>query len=349
MPATPERSAPVDSANDVTSAGWAGPPPSISVVVPTHDHALFLGDLIAALEMQTCPRADFEVVMVDDASTDGTWDLLRGVVYATPLRLRVVRLDANQGPGTARNTGAALSRGDVLVFTDDDCIPSSMWLEALALATAGGSDAVQGRTLPDPAPASTAWPRSVWITGPTPLFESCNLAIRREAFERAGGFGTDRPRIPDRTRRHFGEDAEVGWRIRSAGGRIGYAPGALVHHRQLPATYADWLDEQRRMALFPRLVRRIPGLGREMLRFGVFLNERTALFDLAVTGATLAVTLRRPWIVAAALPWLRARWRDTRWKPGRPRLVRLAQFAVGDAVGLASLVQGSIRNRRLVV
>jgi cellulose synthase/poly-beta-1,6-N-acetylglucosamine synthase-like glycosyltransferase len=186
------------------------------------------------------------------------------------------------------------------------------------------------------------------VTRQSGLFESCNLAVTRKAFEEAGGFGMDRPGIPAGTRAHFGEDVEMGWRIRDAGRRTSYCPGALVHHRQLPATYLEWLGEHRRMALFPGLVRRVPGLGRELLRFRVFLSDRTALFDLAAAGVALAVALRRPWLVAASLPWLRARWREAGWRGGT-RPLRVVQLALGDIVGLASLVQGSARSGRLVL
>jgi cellulose synthase/poly-beta-1,6-N-acetylglucosamine synthase-like glycosyltransferase len=336
-------------AEERTSEHWAGSLPSLSIVIPTHNHAAFLPELMTSLEKQTMPRESFEVIVVDDASTDSTWEVLSGLVNATPLRMRAARADHNVGPGSTRNAGVTLARGHALAFTDDDCLPSTVWAEELARAVTDGLDLVQGRTLPQPRTPQGPWDRYVWVTGSTPLFESCNLAVSRIAFEEAGGFPTARPDATRGTRSHFGEDVEIGWKIRNAGRRTGYSASALVHHRMIPGRYADWLAEQRRMGLFPGLVRRVPGLRRELLRLGVFLSANTARFDLAVAGVTLAAVSGRPWVAAAGLPWLRQRWREATARPGRTRLARLAQYALGDGLGLVSLVAGSVRDRRLVL
>jgi hypothetical protein len=85
---------------------------------------------------------------------------------------------------------------------------------------------------------------------------------------------------------------------------------------------------------------------------GVFLDRQTAEFDLAVAGGVAAVLSRRPLLLGTALPWLVRRWKEARLRSGRrirggtPVLARLAW---GDAVGLAALVKGSIKHRRLVL
>ena len=339
----------VETVAELTAPGWDGPPPALSALVPTYNRSGFLPDLIRALEAQDLPREEFEVVVIDNGSTDDTWAALSGLAAAASLRLRVARIEPNRGPAVARNTAAALSRGGVLAFTDDDCLPTALWLPAIARVMREGADVVQGRTLPEPGGSRSAgpWDRSMWITAETPLFETCNLAFRRTAFVEAGGFAAAW-REPGGEARPFGEDVELGWRLLGDGARRTFAAGALVYHRVLPGTWPQWLREQRRLALFPGLARRVPAIRRH-LRLGLFLSDRTALFDLAVAGAGVALALRRPWLLAATLPWLRQRWRETGHKPGRPRPVRLAQLAVGDAVGLVSLLEGSARQRRLIL
>ena len=334
----------------VESPTWnAAEAPSISVIVPTHDRAAFLPELIASLEAQTLDPVDFEVVVVDDASTDDTWEVLRRLVTSTPLRMLAVRAETNRGPAATRNLAASIARAQAFAFTDDDCLPTPGWLDAIADGLQD-ADVVQGRTLPPPSEQSAAgpWARMVWITAATQLYETCNIGWRREAFQRLGGFAADRPDAPTGTRAHFGEDAELGWRLIADGGTTDYRPAALVHHRVHPGTFADWLAERRRLRLFPDLVRRAPGLRRAM-RLGVFLSWDTALFDLALAGGVAGLISRKPWPALAALPWLAARWRQAGRKPGRPRLTRLGQLAAGDAVGLVSLVSGSIRSRRAVL
>ncbi|MEX2558098.1 MAG: glycosyltransferase family A protein [Actinomycetota bacterium] len=334
----------------VQSQAWDGAgTPSISVIVPTHDRAAFLPELIASLEAQTLEPAHFEVVVVDDASTDETWEVLRRLASATPLRMLSVRAEGNRGPAATRNLAVSLTRAPAFAFTDDDCLPTPGWLDAIA----GGlrdADVVQGRTLPRPSEQAGAgpWARTVWITAATQLYETCNIGWRRETFERLGGFAAGRPDAPTGTRAHFGEDAELGWRLIAGGGTTAYRPAALVHHRVHPGTFADWLAERRRLRLFPDLVRRAPGLRRAM-RLGVFLSWDTALFDLALAGGVAGLISRKPWPALAALPWLAARWRQAGRKPGRSRLARLGQLAAGDAVGLVSLAGGSLRSRRAVL
>ncbi|MGH2795504.1 MAG: glycosyltransferase, partial [Actinomycetota bacterium] len=256
----------------LSSPTWDGAPPELSVIVPTHDRATFLAELVAALERQTFPASHFEVVVVDDASTDQTWDVLRELAARTPVRMLAARMDLNAGPAAARNRAVSLARGSRLAFTDDDCLPGDGWLAEIAEGLRD-ADVVQGRTLPVPAELRSAgpWARTVWITEPSDLFETCNIGWRRDAFDRLGGFESARPDSPARTRAHFGEDAELGWRLLASGGTFAYRPGALVHHRVHAGTFADWLGERRRLGLFPSLVRRAPGL-RKALTFGVFLS-----------------------------------------------------------------------------
>lgn len=335
-------------ADRIESAAWAAAVPVVSVLVPTHDRAGFLPELVDALERQTLGES-FELILIDDCSTDVTWPAARGACERTRLPMLAARLQANAGPAVARNVAASLARAPAFAFTDDDCLPHPGWLAAL-LDALRSADVVQGRTLPDPGEASNAgpWARSVWITKLSNLYETCNLAWRREAFDRLDGFAEPRPASVGETRRHFGEDAELGWRLVSSGGRVAFADEALVHHRVHPGSYASWLGEQRRLALFPGLVRSAPSMGRA-LTLGVFLSPDTALFDLALAGGAAAAALRVPWFAGAALPWAWRAWRRGRHRPGKPRIVRAAQIGVGDVVGFASLIAGSVRARRFVL
>jgi GT2 family glycosyltransferase len=338
------------SAAERRSGSFDGAPPAASVVVPTYDRAAFLPGLVAALEAQSVGPERFEVILVDNGSNDGTWKALEELARRTRLRLRAVRIEPNRGPAAARDLGARLARAPVICFTDDDCLPTPGWLEALLAGVAGGADVVQGRTEPDPTELGRAgpWDRTVWVRRATGLFETCNVAYRREPFLAAGGFAAAAGLVADADRRPFGEDAVVGHRVLAAGGRSGFAPEALVHHRMLPGTFAGWLREQRRLALFPALLRRVPTL-RRSLWLGLFLGPRTAAVDLAAAAVVAAAAWRRPWPLAGVLPWIAVRWPAARRRRGRHPLVRLGQLAVGDALGLAALVAGSLRRRRLVL
>jgi hypothetical protein len=336
-------------AEERTSASWApGPQPALTVAIPTFRHPAYLAELAAALERQTFPVERFEVIVVDDASGDETWPTIGRIASSTPLRMRGVRLASNSGPAAARNTAAASSRSDAIVFIDDDCLPTPEWLSAYAGAFSANADLIQGHTIAMPDSWTGPWERTVWVTGESWLFESCNIGYRRSSFIALSGFDAARPAVTEGSRPHFGEDAELGWRFRSAGFRTTFSSDALAYHRNLPGTYVGWLHEQRRHSLFPGLVKRAPGMGRALF-LGTFLSRQTALFDLALASAATAAATSVPWFAAGALPWAWTRWRSARHFPGRPRPVRALQLAVGDVVGFVSLLQGSLRARRLVL
>ncbi len=326
-----------------------GPVPDVSVVISTFRRSHFLEDLIGHLEAQHLHRSRFEVVLVDNGSADDTWSVLTALVGRTPLRLAAVRLEVNRGPAGARNVGVALARGGVVAFTDDDCLPTPGWLDALWAAFEAGADLVQGLTRPDPTGRRTsAWDRSVEILERSGLYETCNVAYRRAHLERSGGFDETGLVIGHRAARPFGEDAELGWRVHDLGATFAFAPTAEVHHRWHPGTFEGWISERRQLGNFAALARRSRGVS-SLLWHRVFLTPTTAAFDLGVTSVILAAALRRPWLLLGMSPWVLRRWPDARSRTGRSPVVRLAQVGLGDLVGFAALVEGSLRHRRLVL
>src|SRR3981081_182961 len=99
--------------------------PRISVVIPAFPASASIDRCLAALAHQTLPPEHYEVIVVDDGSTDDTAN------RASRCGARVVRLPRNQGPAAARNAGLAAARGEIVVFTDSDCEPLSGFVAAL--------------------------------------------------------------------------------------------------------------------------------------------------------------------------------------------------------------------------
>src|SRR5438445_4508090 len=146
------------------SEAWEdGDQPRLAVVVATFNRAGFLPDLVAALEAQTLDPTAFEVVIADNGSVDDTPEVLARLTAGTSMRLRAIRIDVNRGPAPARNAAAAHSRAPLLVFTDDDCLPTPGWLAAVERSFAAGADVVQGSTRPGPEGASHPgpWARTI--------------------------------------------------------------------------------------------------------------------------------------------------------------------------------------------
>jgi glycosyltransferase involved in cell wall biosynthesis len=310
-------------------AGRVAAVPRVSVVIPARDAAATIGATLAALTAQD--RAPDEVIVVDDVSTDTTVALAQ----AAPIVTTVVR-GTGDGPGAARNAGAAAATGDVLAFLDADCEPQPGWVRA-GLDALERADLVQGRTTPPPGERVGPFDRTLWVVAPWGLFETANLFVRRELFERLGGF---EPWLSPARSKELAEDVWFGWRAVRAGARTAFSDEALVHHAVFERSPRDYVAERLRLRYFPAMAKRIPELREMFFWQRLFLTPRSAAFDAAVAGAALAVATRRPWPLALALPYARiARRRPRAWP------VDLA----ADAVGLASLLTGSIRFRSPVL
>ncbi len=332
------------------------PSPTVSVVVATRDRAEFLDGLLSALENQTFSNARFEVLVVDDGSQDQTWETLVGRVKSSGLRLSAIRLSRSLGQGTARNVGIESGRAQIVAFTDDDCVPEPAWLEKLVSRFFDDSETgipamvVQGRTLPwaDDTDGSGPWARTLWILGPTWLFETCNIAYRRTDIEQAGGFARRNEAPTDKAGKLVGEDALLGWEVVGRGVGLVFECDAVTYHRHMPASYVEWVLNHRGMAVFPALTRLNP-LARRAMWADWFLARRTAAFDLALAGTVLWVLNgRRRWL-AALIPWMWMALPEASHRGGRNPMVRLLQLAIGDFFGFASLVGGSIRSRTIVL
>lgn len=320
-----------------------GTEPIVSVVVPARNAATLLPRLFAALD-RTALDGPWETVVVDDASTDATADL------AAEWGASVVRLPSQSGPAAARNAGVAAARAPLIAFTDADCEPTPEWLPALVRAL-GEADLASGPVQPVPCADVGPFARTLSIGRESPLFQTANLAARREVVDRVGGFEPFAPVPGVRTglrptvaEGHFGEDAVFGWRARRAGARTVFVDDALVHHAVFERGARDFIAEHWRRRFFPALVREVPEL-RSRFVLGVFLTRETALFDLAIAGVGASLLSRRRAPLVATLPYLVCR---LSWRAGSGMRENAALVAA-DAVGFLALVRGSAAARRLLL
>jgi glycosyltransferase involved in cell wall biosynthesis len=310
----------------------------ISVIVPARDAEATIGATLQALAAQDVD-ADYEVIVVDDGSADATARVAAGANG----RVKVISQES-AGPGPARNRGVAAASGNLLAFTDADCVPEPGWLRE-GVAALRDADLVQGAVRPDPSADRRPFDRTIWVDGRAGLFESANLLARRELFERLGGFEDWLGPVLGKP---LAEDVWFGWRARRAGARLRFAERAVVHHAVFRRSAAGYVGERLRLAYFPAIVGKLPELRGELLFAGVFLNRRSAAFDAAAAGVAtgIAARSRLPLLAAAPYAWMLARG-ARRWGRRAPDAA-LADLAA-DAVGLAALVAGSVRHRTVVL
>ncbi len=312
-----------------------------SVIVPARDARRTLPATLAGLGEQELADS-FEVIVVDNGSRDETAEL----AARSPVVSEVIRRDRGDGPGAARNAGAAASRGAVLAFLDADCRPAPGWLASGVAATAE-HDLVQGKVLPDPDVDVGPFDRTLAVTGAHGLFESANLFVTRALFERAGGF-PEGLEAGENGAAPFGEDVLFGWRARGAGARTGFDERALAFHEVFARGPRGFVSERTRLAMFPALAARAPELRTSFFYRRVFLSPRSAAFDLAAAGAVLALLGRRPWPLIAAAPYARLLAREARrWGPRAPLVAPVE--ALADVIGATALVRGSLASRSPVL
>lgn len=204
------------------------PPTLVSVVVPAHNVEGLLPDQLRALSRQTY-QGQFEVVVVDNASTDGTAAVAMAHAASIPL-LRVHPAFEERGVSHARNEGVAATSGSLVAFCDADDRVEEGWLAALVTA-AEGADVVAGYLESSAlnAPLAAAWrgelPRDRALTAIDwwPFAPGGNCAIWRDVIAALGGWSSDFVGGSD--------DVDFCWRAQLAGYRLVFAPDAVMSYR----------------------------------------------------------------------------------------------------------------------
>jgi glycosyltransferase involved in cell wall biosynthesis len=296
----------------------------VSVVVPARNAGEDLAALLDALAQQTLRREEFEVVIGDDGSTDGSADKFSsddGWVRVAP------------GPPTnsyaARNRAARAARAPVLAFCDSDCVPDPDWLER-GLAALGGAEIVAGRIR-----FSVPRRRTVWTLLDMDSFkdherqvdngtaETANLFVPRELFERVVGFDDSLPEHGD---------FDFVARCLGTGARLAFAADAVVLHptrnRGRPFLRAVWIYNRWYAARESRAGRRPEALKlrslvplvqtyRSRRRFGRSLGPDRRWLNSNGVAPRRAETLRALPIMYLLVPYLSAAAQLQGWMDGK--------------------------------
>lgn len=215
----------------------------MSIVLPTYNRLTRLQHVIAALEAQSFPREQFEVIVVSDGSSDGTNDYLQSL--KTDLDLRAY-FQENRGVAAARNRAISHSKADIIVFIDDDVVPAPQLLsEHWRLHEQGPDRAVLGPMITPEGFAMLPWVRweqamlvkqyTAMLRGdwePTARqFYTGNCSLPRRYLELAGGFDEAFRRA---------EDVELAYRLADLGLKFIFNPAAIGYH-YAERSFESWL------------------------------------------------------------------------------------------------------------
>ena len=320
----------------------------VSIVIPTFNGASRIGNCLDALVQHTAGRS-VEILVVNDGSTDDTADVVRrysGVNLIT---------QANAGPAAARNRGALATCGTILLFTDDDCVPTPNWLDAMLepfenpnVVGAKGVYRTRQRNLVA---------RFVQIEyedkyrllarlADIDFIDTYSGGFRRDRFLEMAGYDTSFPLA-------CAEDVELSYRMSARGWKMKFAPNAIVYHTH-PDTLSKYLKKKYKFAFWRVLAVRknrskamkdshTPQLMKLQLLFAPALSLALC-FDLAVRPSMSASQLVLAGFLASTLPFsLRAVRKDPAVGMLSPFL--LAARACAQVLGVAAGVIYARRKR----
>ncbi|MBN1978301.1 MAG: glycosyltransferase [Anaerolineae bacterium] len=317
--------------------------PEYSIVIPAYQAGDMIGHCVRALTMQTVARERYEIIVVDDGSTDETAAIARQV-GADQVIVR-----PHRGPAAARNAGIEAAQGTIILFTDSDCEPSPEWIERMAAPFA------------DPQVAGT---KGTYRTRQRPLIarlvqlefevryermaslpridfiDTYAAAYRREVLSRSGGFDSVYPHTS-------AEDIDLSFRLSEQGHWLIFVPEAWVWHRH-PTSLAAYLYRKFRYGLWrARVYLRHPEKTRGDAHTDPSLKTQ---FILVAFAGTLGIAGLMWWPLALAgaamllaffmstIPFVGWAWRRDRavamvWPA--VSLLRVAVQGFGLALGLA--------------
>jgi glycosyltransferase involved in cell wall biosynthesis len=213
----------------------------LTIVIPTHNRCHTLEKALEAYQAQTALGSIAEILVIDDGSTDSTSSIVAELSKRSVVPIRYLR-QGNKGPATARNWGLREAKTPLILFTDDDIIPTpTLVAEHLAWHTKNPDESVAVLGYVTWSPEVNATPFMIWYGSDGALFSyghfvpgsqleftdfySCNVSLKTEFIRRNGGFDED-------FKIAAYEDTELAYRLQKAGMKLFYNQSALAFHLQ---------------------------------------------------------------------------------------------------------------------
>lgn len=260
-------------------------PVNISVIIPTYRRPALLKKCLEALRGQTYWRTFYEVIVVSDGPDSATEALVQRFAREHPdCAIFFHQLPAKKGPAAARNFGWKKSGGELIVFTDDDCIPDPCWLEEYAKlyhAEAGRFLAFTGKVVVPVSEKPTDYEKNVAHLA-TAAFITANCACSRAALDLTHGFDEDFPIA-------WREDSDLEFKLLEKQIPIIYVKEAAVCHPVREASWGVSVAEQRKSMFNALLFKKHPQFYRAKISPGpVWTYYIIILATLAAVAAFVA-------------------------------------------------------------
>lgn len=207
----------------------------LSIVMATYNRADLLEKQLNAFQNQSTDLTEFEVVIINDGSSDETANLL--YVWSQKMANLKYSNQENAGPAVARNNGVKHASGEIIAFTDDDCIVDLNWVESILTAFEQNEvKVVQGLTYTDKS-KRTPLTHQIENLNWNNVIPTCNAAYKKDFFEELGGFEVDFP-FP------HNEDTDLAWRVHERT-KVLFDSNVKVYHPPVKVRFSSQLKRMR--------------------------------------------------------------------------------------------------------
>jgi len=228
----------------------------LSVIIPAFNAMNTISNCLSSLINQSVDRTAYEIIVVDDGSTDNTAEIVMGFKGVSLIRQK------NQGPAAARNHGVQHAKGSIILFTDSDCVAEHDWIEQMVQPFEWNKDivGVKGAYKTHQQQLAARFVQLEYEdkydlmkkTTYIDFIDTYSAAFKREIFLNFGGYDTHFPVA-------CAEDVELSFRMSSKGYKMVYNPKAVVFHTH-PSTFRAYFLKKYKFAYWRMLaVKKNPG------------------------------------------------------------------------------------------
>jgi len=299
----------------------------VSVIAPTYNRKEMLMECLTSLFNQTYPKDRYEIIVVNDGSTDGTEEVLKEYAKKAPCAFKWLT-QQNRGPSAARNLGVKNARGEIICFIDDDCVAEKKWIENLisgfVMEKIGG---VGGKIKAyNPKTSVEKYARMDQESAIRNSFLiTCNAAYRRDVLESVNGF--------DSNLRYGGDDIDVGIKVKQMGYELKYAPDAIVYHKHR-TTLNDLVKQRYNYGVGEAILSKKYGYSSIFMQFiiikllGLFYSIAALPIKLEKNMQILNIIVTSAYILGMIKGILFDRYRGERWKSEQIRLEFLEEMKI---------------------
>jgi glycosyltransferase involved in cell wall biosynthesis len=317
----------------------------VSIIVPTFNRKEMLDGALTGLFNQSYSKNVYEIIVVDDGSTDDTKTLVMNKEKSSLCVLNYMRQE-NRGPAAARNLGIKYAKGQIIGFVDDDCIPSSTWIEnALPYFKDPKIGGLVGCTVPIGEPKLKLFKslHTNKITKNDIAYQTNNMFYRKKVLDEVGGFDLEFWRW---------QDVDLAHRVLGKGYKIDFGEDVVVQHRVIFRSLITHLKALKGNEFIPLLYKKHPVL-KKNLTLGFIRNKKNIyplFMVLILLSIRIGTSYRSFFFFGAALSYLWAHVLiDKNFKNYPLRILQFPRSLLPDIVRTYYSLRGSIKYRCLVI